>query len=238
MSEPDICRGIQEQIMSHLPEILSLRNTPELKPDNTFVSKGDKLCEKIIFDFIDSRVRDSLVISEETETDLSRLDEVRYVITVDPIDGTENFVSGLKEWGVGVSVYRRLRHYQSMIMLPELGLTLCTGDRLPKMMGSRICGLSSYMRPEDFAELGQGGEYRIMGCCMYNMYNVIRGGYRQFLHLKGAYSWDILPGLNLALEHGLDVELEGGKYGGEFLCPGVKYCFKIKAGSKLKGVNL
>ena len=34
---------------------------------------------------------------------------------------------------------------------------------------------------------------------MYNMYNVIRGCYRQFLHLKGCYSWDILPGMNLAL---------------------------------------
>lgn len=230
MSELDICRGIHEQIMFHLPEILSLRNTSELKPDNTFVSKGDKLCEKIIFDFLDSRVKDCLVISEETETDLSRLEEVEYVITVDPIDGTENFVSGLKEWGVGISVYRGMRHRQSMIMLPELEICLCTGDKFPKITGSRICGLSSYMQPEDFTRLEQGSEYRIMGCCMYNMYNVIRGSYRQFLHLKGCYSWDILPGMNLALEQGLDVELEGKKYGGEFLYPGIKYRFKIKAG--------
>ncbi len=86
------------------------------------------------------------------------------------------------------------------------------------------------MQPEDFKRLEQGSEYRIMGCCMYNMYNVIRGCYRQFLHLKGCYSWDILPGMNLALEQGLDVELEGEKYGGEFLYPGVKYRFNIKAG--------
>lgn len=36
--------------------------------------------------------------------------------------------------------------------------------------------------------------------------------------------------MNLALEQGLDVELEGEKYGGEFLYPGVKYRFNIKAG--------
>ena len=120
MNEPDICRSIHELIMLHLPEILSLRNTSELKSDHTFVSKGDKLCEKLIFDFLDSNLKDYLVISEETETNLSRLEEVEYVITVDPIDGTENFVSGLKEWGVGISVYKGMRHYQSMIMLPEL----------------------------------------------------------------------------------------------------------------------
>lgn len=48
MNEPDICRSIHELIMLHLPEILSLRNTSELKSDHTFVSKGDKLCEKLI----------------------------------------------------------------------------------------------------------------------------------------------------------------------------------------------
>ena len=133
MNEPDICRSIHELIMLHLPEILSLRNTSELKSDHTFVSKGDKLCEKLIFDFLDSNLKDYLVISEETETNLSRLEEVEYVITVDPIDGTENFVSGLKEWGVGISVYKGMRHYQSMIMLPELGIRLCTGDQFSKI---------------------------------------------------------------------------------------------------------
>lgn len=229
MSELDICRSIHEQIMFHLPEILSLRNTSELKPDNTFVSKGDKLCEKIIFDFLDFRVKDYLVISEETETDLSRLEEVEYVITVDPIDGTENFISGLKEWGVGISVYRGMRHCQSMIMLPELEICLCTGDKFPKITGSRICGLSSYMQPEDFIKLEQGSEYRIMGCCMYNMYNVIKGSYCLFQHLKGCYSWDILPGINLALEHGLKVEIDGKEYNGEFLSPGVKYQFVVSS---------
>ena len=228
MSETDIYGGIREQILLRLPDILSLRNTPELKPDNTFVSKGDKLCEEIILDFLDTRTRDCLVISEETEADLSRLGKAERVVTVDPIDGTENFVSGLKEWGVGVSVYKEMRHEESMLLLPELGLCLRTGDRITRVTGSRICGLSSYMRPEDFAGLERGAEFRVMGCCMYNMYNVIRGSYRQFLHLKGAYSWDVLPGMNLALEHGLDVELEGRKYGGEFLRPGVRYHINIK----------
>lgn len=224
----DICRDIYSLISSNLDEILRLRSTGTLKPDNTFVSKGDLLCESLIFDYLKNNLSDYIVISEESTNDLSNINEVEYVVTVDPIDGTENFVSGLKEWGVGVSAYRRGRHHQSMIALPELGICLCTGDKLDRIPKSRICGLSSYMTPTDFEQLGSGFEYRIMGCCMYNMYNVIHGSYRQFQHLKGCYSWDILPGMNLALEHGLNVEIDGKAYNGEFLEPGVKYRFVVK----------
>lgn len=223
----DICRGIYTLIKAHLPEILSLRGTGELKPDKTFVSKGDLLCEKLIFDYLETHLTDYIVISEESKYDNIDFTQAQYVVTVDPIDGTENFVSGLKEWGVGISIYKDMEHYQSMIALPELDICFCSGDNIEKVSNSRICGLSSYMTPRDFEQLGKGYEYRIMGCCMYNMYNVIKGSYRQFQHLKGCYSWDILPGMNLALEHGCDVMIEGKPYGGEFLIPGVKYKFRV-----------
>lgn len=224
----DICRGIYTIIKENLTDILELRSTGSLKPDNTFVSQGDLLCEKIIFDWLKNNVEDYILISEESYHDISLMDKVEYVITIDPIDGTENFVSGLKEWGVGVSIYRRGKHFQSMIALPELEICLCTGDKINRISNSRICGLSSYMRPEDFGSLGHDFEYRIMGCCMYNMYNVIHGSYKQFQHINGCYSWDILPGVNLALENGLSVEIDDNKYNGEFLKPGIKYRFLIK----------
>lgn len=224
----DICRNIYQLIKNNLSVILSLRNTGILKADNTFVSKGDLLCESLVFGFLKDNLTDYIVISEESKNDLSKINEVEFVVTVDPIDGTENFVSGLKEWGIGVSVYRYGKHYQSMIALPELDICLCTGDKLVKIQNSRICGLSSYMTSEDFEQLGKDFEYRIMGCCMYNMYNVIHGSFKQFQHLKGCYSWDILPGVNLAIEHGLDVVIDGKSYKGEFLQPGVKYRFIVK----------
>lgn len=223
----DICRNIRTIIKNNLNEILSLRNTGTLKSDNTFVSKGDLLCESLIFEYLKSNLTNYIVISEESNNNLSLINDVGYVITIDPIDGTENFVSGLKEWGIGICVYRNGKHYQSMIALPELDIYLCTGDKIDRVFNSRICGLSSYMTSEDFEKLEKGFEYRIMGCCMYNMYNVIRGSYKQFLHLKGCYSWDILPGFNLALEHGLNVEIDGKKYKGEFLQPGIKYKFSV-----------
>lgn len=223
----DICRDIYSIIRSKLNEILELRSTGTLKADNTFVSEGDLLCESLIFSYLKDNLANYIVISEESNNDISDIDGAEFVVTVDPIDGTENFVSGLKEWGVGISVYRNGKHYQSMIALPELDICLCTGEKLERIKKSRICGLSSYMTPEDFEVLGSGLEYRIMGCCMYNMYNVIHGSYKQFQHLKGCFSWDILPGINLALEHGLSVIIDGKAYNGEFLKPGMRYMFEV-----------
>lgn len=224
----DICDKVKKAIDWNLAEILSLRYTGRLKPDNSFVSDGDLLSEKIIMDTIKSIHSDIYIISEETEADLSEIGLHNVVVTVDPIDGTENFVSGLKEWGVGVSVYCKGVHSESMILLPELGISFKSGEHLERVMKSRICGLSSYMTSKDFESLGYGYEFRIMGCCMYNMYNVIKGSYKRFEHLKGCYSWDILPGLNLALEQGLKPIVDGKPYTGQFLLPGVKYKFSIE----------
>lgn len=219
----DICRGIYKLIKRNLPDILSLRSTGTLKPDGTFVSKGDLLCESLIFEYIKENLESYIIFSEESENDLTDIAKVEYVVTVDPIDGTENFVSGLKEWGVGVSIYRKGVHYQSMFAMPELDICLCSGDNLERIPNSRIWGLSSYMKPDDFHSLDTGLEFRIMGCCMYNMYNVIHGSYCRFQNLKGCYSWDFLPGINLALEHGLYIEINDTEYNGEFLYPGIKY---------------
>lgn len=225
----NICKDIKELVDVNLNQILMLRDTGELKADNTFVSKGDLLCQQLIMSFIREKLRDCYIISEELEGfNPVEISSHEYVVTIDPIDGTENFVSGLKEWGVGVSIYKEMRHYQSMIYLPELNESLITGEKIERKFKSRICGLSSYMTPDDFKGIGKEYELRIMGCCMYNMLNVIKGSYLQFTHLKGCYSWDILPGLNLALEHGKHVEIEGKPYKGEFLMPKVRYHFTIK----------
>lgn len=227
----DICRGINDVIKVNLPRILSLRNTGRKKSDDTFVSDGDLLCQRLIFDFLKDNVTDYIVFSEEAKNDISLMDNSKLIITIDPIDGTENFVSGLKEWGLGVSIYKNGKHQQSMISLPEMDVCLCSGDRIKKIQNSRICGLSSYMKSSDFAKLDNTLEYRIMGCCMYNMYNTIRGSYKKFSHLKGCFSWDILPGINLALENGVNVYLDGEEYQGEFLMPGKRYKFEVINGS-------
>jgi fructose-1,6-bisphosphatase/inositol monophosphatase family enzyme len=222
----NICQEIKHIIKSNLFDILSLRDTKIKKVDGSYVSKGDLLCENLIKNYIKNNLPNFGLISEESpESNLENFKKAKIII-LDPIDGTENYVSGLKEWGVAVCVYINGVHYQSMLALPELDLYMITGDKFDKFE-SRIAGISSSLTKEEILKLEPGFEYRIIGCAVYNMYNVIKGSFFSFENPKGAKVWDIIPGLNLALENNLNVNVNGKKYHGELLKPDKKYCFKI-----------
>lgn len=222
-----ICAQIKEIIIANISEILALRNEKILKEDNSYVSKGDLLCERLVKDFISNKLNGYYLVSEESpEANIINYQKDN-VIVLDPIDGTENFVSGLKEWGVAVCVYEKGIHKESMLALPELNCFLKTGDKINKF-NSRICGISSSLTKEDILKLEPGFEYRIIGCAVYNMYSVITGSFFSFENPKGARVWDILPGLNLALENNLIVTVNGELYNGELLEPQKKYVFKIQ----------
>lgn len=217
-----------DKISNQLDTILALRELFVLKDDNSFVSEGDLLIEKIVLEFCNLNYTNYIVISEEMK-DLSsqNWDLMGNYVIIDPIDGTENFVSGLKEWGVGISVFTLGKHTASCIYLPELNEVLLSGQRITKYK-SRIVGLSSSLNPEDMHKLPKDGfEYRIIGCSMYNMLSAIKGSFARFENVKGVNCWDILPGLNLALEHGVTCLVDDQHYMGELLFPTKKYRIKL-----------
>ena len=197
------------------------------KEDGSYVTKGDLLVQELVQDIVALHLPGALIISEEM-MNLDAIDDVdRWVVVLDPIDGTENFTSGLPEWGVSVCCFNGGRHQGSLIGVPEMGRWLRSGQRISRFR-SRIRGLSSSLTKEDIMKVGVGPEYRIIGCCVVNMMSVIQGSFQTFENPKGAHSWDILAGLNLALEHGLTVEVDGELYQGSYLSPGRKYKFKIE----------
>lgn len=221
------CEQIVKLIRENLRKILDLRNEFEKKIDGSFVSKGDLLVQTIVYDYIQIALPDYELISEE----LAPFDHIDWnpngsYIVLDPIDGTENFVSGLKEWGVGISIYLNGHHRQSCIYLPELDDVQISGDAIRRFK-SRIYGLSSSLDKTNLSELPEGFEFRIIGCSMYNMLSAVRGSFATFENVKGVNCWDILPGLNLALEHGCIVEVDGASYSGGILFPTQKYKVKI-----------
>ncbi len=222
-----ITAQLSELIKNHLDEILKLRSSKELKEDGSYVSKGDIYCENLVKDFLKKNLPEYSLVSEESPSDNEENWKKEKVIILDPIDGTENFVSGLKEWGVAICVYENGQHKESMLALPELDSYLKTGDKFSRFE-SRIAGLSSSLTKEDLLNLVPGFEYRIIGCAVYNMYNVITGSYNSFENPKGAKVWDIIPGLNLALENDLFVTVNSKEYHGELLDPSKKYIFKIQ----------
>lgn len=226
MNSSILLKNLETSIRAALPRVLDLRSTRSLKADDSFVTEGDLMMENVIAAAIETHCPQFTIISEE-----SPLDQIENVggnfAVIDPIDGTENFTSGLKEWGVSISIYENRVHSESMIALPELGIYLTTGMQLSRHT-SRIHGISSSLSPEQIGALKEKTEYRIIGCCVYSMWAVVTGAFASFENPRGANSWDILAGLNLALEHGLEVTVENEKYAGEYLAPTRKYRFKVE----------
>ena len=221
-----ICSSVRDLLLPRLPEILARRSEVQEKADGSYVTAADIYIQTTVIDFLKARHPQFTVISEELALPVGPRDASASYFIIDPLDGTENFVSGLKEWGVGVSIYEAGRHRESMILLPELGESIITGQPVSRFK-SRIHGISSSLRKQDLQGLEEGFEYRLMGCSMYNMFNVVRGSYLVFENIKGVNTWDITPGLNLALEHGCQTFVDGQIYGGELLWPDRKYRVKI-----------
>lgn len=222
-----LLRKIQACIDSNLGHIIALKNDRVKKPDNSYVTKGDLRVQELAFAVIRDGMPDALVVSEELEPipPLNKL-QVSDVIIIDPVDGTENFTSGLPEWGISLCHYRDGAHVESLLLCPEMRLSLGTGDIVSPQY-SRIAGISSSLSKENILALEHGFEYRIIGCCVLNMLNVVRGSYATFENPKGAKVWDIIAGLNLALEHGHTVIVNGKPYQGELLDPTGCYKFRI-----------
>lgn len=221
-----ICSSVRDLLLPQLPEILARRAEVHEKEDGSYVTAADIHIQTTVMNFLKAHHPQYTVISEELALPIGPRDENASYFIIDPLDGTENFVSGLKEWGVGVSIYEAGRHRESMILLPDLGESLITGQNVARFK-SRIHGISSSLRKQDLQDLEEGFEYRLMGCSMYNMFNVVRGSYLVFENIKGVNTWDITPGLNLALEHGCQTFVDGKPYQGELLWPDRKYRVKI-----------
>ncbi|KHL24321.1 hypothetical protein PK98_14760 [Croceibacterium mercuriale] len=223
---PQWLHQLGDIIEGALPKILAGRTDVVEKPDGSLVTAGDLYVESLVEEAMAEHLPDAILLSEERILPAQRLDDGLFVI-VDPIDGTENFAAGLKEWGTGISVWDHGTHLGSMLLMPELSERLVTGDGIPKLH-SRITGLSSTIDDNVREALEADGEFRIIGCAVYNLYNVVRGAYTRFLNPRGAYVWDLLPGIMLAAEHGCDIEINGEAFNGGYLDPARRHRVDIR----------
>jgi myo-inositol-1(or 4)-monophosphatase len=219
---------VRALVADSLPEIQARRHDIRWKDDDSPVTEADIFLERRLTDWLAERLPGLTLIGEESFAAGSPpAGRSGWVAVLDPIDGTENFCSGLKDWGVSLSLWRDGAHAGSLLMLPELGEHLATGEPLRRVR-SRITGFSSSISPEIVASIGNVGEARILGCAVYNLYNVTRGAFARFVNPKGARSWDLLAGLMLAREHGCDILVDGEAYDGSFLEPDRKYRVDIR----------
>ena len=212
-------------IILNLPKTLSMRTEVNWKPDGSPVTNADIWHEKLISKFLMNKLPGIQIIAEESYTKDIKLKK-GWIAIVDPIDSTENFASGLKEWGVAISIWKEDKHIASSLYLPELNEYIISGQKLLKY-SSRIIGLSSSYNQEIGKIIQENTESRIMGCCVYNTFNVIKGSYKQFINPKGAYCWDLQASIMLALEHSCIVKVNGNEYDGKLLEPNKRHCISI-----------
>lgn len=218
--------GAYDLIISLLPRLDELRSQVTLKGDNTPVTAADKLVQAELEAYLRGHLEDLTFVGEEDQAGWDE-EPTGWVAVVDPIDGTENFASSLPEWGTAISIFRDGQHAASMIALPELGRRLITGDRITYAT-SRITAFSSGIDEALVRTIAETPQARLLGAAVYNLYGVITGRFARFLNPVGAYSWDLLAGLQLALEHGCDVRVDEVAYTGEYLEPGRKYRVDVR----------
>ena len=222
-----VLEAVCAHVMADLPAILAQRRTVTWKPDGSPVTAADVRLEREIHGLLEGRLGPVNLIGEESYDPAAGVGTASWTAVLDPIDGTENFCSGLKEWGVSLSLWRDGGHEGSLLLLPELGERMMTGEAIERHT-SRITGFSSSITPELAQQLVGAGEARILGCAVYNLYNVVRGSLARFANPKGAKSWDLMAGLMLAKEHGCDVTVEGRPYDGSYLEPDRRHRFDIR----------
>lgn len=215
------------EVEKSLDQLLSLKYSIEFKEDNSPVSEIDFLLQQKIINFFSSKFKNAIYISEELDNNPIYLEDGALYIVIDPLDGTENFVSGIPIWGIAVSVWEYPNHLGSMLFLPELRKSIISGDKI-KYNESRIVGYSSSLDSVIISKIDYEKENRIMGCSVFNFYNVIHRSYDKFYNYKGAHIWDSLAGLVIAREHGCIVYCDGREYSGEFLEPNKKHIFEVR----------
>ena len=224
----NIHKEIKNIINENLKKILKLRNLKKLKKDKSFVSKGDIFIQNILNKFLSKKFNKNnfILVSEENYKNIT-IDYSKYedIFILDPIDGTENFVSGIPLWGISFCWYHKNKHKDSIIYLPELDLSISKKFRSLKNK-SRIIGLSS-SNNKLLKRSNNLNEVRITGCCVYNIYNVLHGKFSSYTNKK-ANLWDFIGGFNIAYENKIPVYVDGKKYNGQILQPNKKYNIKIK----------
>lgn len=223
----NLMHGLIDLIEANRDRIEATRYDITMKPDGSPVTASDVLVENLFREHLEGILPGIAFAGEESFDAANPSATDGFHAILDPIDGTENFCSGLKEWGVSFTLWHGRDHLGSMLLLPELGEHLMTGDTL-KPVRSRIRGFSSSMCDEILEGMAETRESRLTGCAVYNLYNVVRGAFARFTNPRGAYSWDLLPGLMLALEHNCDIEVDGEPYHGAFLEPDRKYRVDIR----------
>src|SRR5262245_36445628 len=95
--------------------------TAERKADHTLVTAADRAVEEFLTPRVQAIMPDVRILGEEFGATGGR--EAEYTLTLDPIDGTAAFISGLPTWCVTIGLVRNGVAVGGITHLPMTGET-------------------------------------------------------------------------------------------------------------------
>lgn len=193
--------------------------TGECKSDGTLASKADLATEEFLKEGLSRLFPGDEICSEESPE--SRLVGSRRVWSLDPLDGTHNFIAGLGVWAVSVGLIEQGRPTLGVVHSPPLKLTVAAargegawrnGEPLAPPSAAPIerndlVGVNSEM-PLVFTTLP--GKSRNLGSAALHACLVATGVFRAALFYNWVL-WDLAAALCVAGETGLEARWAGGQ---------------------------
>lgn len=194
----------------------------EEKKANEFVSEADREVEQLIRSRLASLFPDDRVMGEEMGGDGAEA-----FWSIDPIDGTANFLRGTPLWGVSLGFVQDGKSTVGVIAYPSLGLTLSAAaglgvwkngerfDRKVHFPSVRVAAVGESPRwsAEGIAEVELALRKAGWGVAEYRCATIGLGfaalGYTDGYVEKNTSIWDIAAGSVICAEAGLEVFSEG-----------------------------
>lgn len=221
----DLLKSVAQEVI--LPRFRSLRDDEvHEKNPGDLVTDADREAEVLITKELRAQYPDALVVGEEATAEapdlVHNVESADHVFTVDPIDGTKNFVHGRPDYGVMVAEMVRGTATRSWIWQPTHGTAWYAhheegvfkdGQRVdtPTLGNPLVCA-SSDPRDEGYA-----APFTVRGtkwaCAMD--YPMLASGEVDALLYRCARPWDHVPGLVVAEALGGESRyLDGSPYHG------------------------
>lgn len=222
-----LIRDVAEQVIR--PRWCELRPSEiDEKRPGDFVTAADREAEALLTRALLIDDPDAVVVGEEaTFADPSRADRLTtaaHAWTVDPVDGTKNFVHGSPDYAVMVAELRDGEVVASWIYQPEHDVMFAArrgegvfrnGERI-EVAGARepLIGAASRKPPVGRSGEGISPIQRTAWCCGVDYPKLARGEW-DFIAYSHAKPWDHLPGALMVRELGGVVRIPGaGDYDG------------------------
>jgi myo-inositol-1(or 4)-monophosphatase len=197
--------------------------TGERKADGTLASEADVAAEEFLKQGLGRLFPGDEICSEESPQ--PRPVGRGRVWSLDPLDGTHNFIAGLGMWAVSVGLIEEGRAALGVVHSPPLGLTIAAargegawrnGEPLAPPSAAPIerndlVAVNSEM-PLDFTSLP--GKSRNLGSAALHGCLVATGVFRAALFYNWVL-WDLAAGLCVAAETGLEARWAGGELLGD-----------------------